>query len=1132
VLAFVVLASAFAAILGTAAAASTSYQLTGFVDQPGGLSAPPVPAGVTVDLASRATGAVYTTTVFGTGGQFTFTTSGTASALAPGYWGLYVAPTANVSLSGYARAAVLPLQQVPTYRYYNATVLTNRIYAQVITNVSVLPYNASLNGTVTQNGVPIAGATVQLLAPTYDGLVLTANVTNASGVYNLSVPFGSWVLQVTHNSGPNLFTNTTAVKISSPRPPHVNPVLAAYSISGRIYSSVSHTYVTTAGNATLYETWDRYLYSTSTPPGGYYAFASYPANFSHGSQEFVVVLSSIGFEPAWFTVNTSTPSPISHSVTVKPAPTSTLGNFTTVLNFTAINLTSGRGSLKVDTNVRLGNDTVLPQLPNASVGQLWAQLGLDFNRSSLTFPAADLNTVLKPWIAAQGPFFPAVQAGLTINSTGFTGPNGSLPLSLWSSTCPALSYCGLGSSASLSYGWETNYTLNGTVPKNSSAYSLSFRFAHPATSTEVYNYTLELPKGYALYAGTTAPAQTNLIGKGTRGTWTNFTLESLESSTAAATATFTVVREGSLTPAVAISSSNFTFSSANILNKTQGNYTAVVGVGENLTFSAAGSTYPAGLNGTVYEWQFGDGLTLPGDKSYVNTTNVTTNHTYKTTTGAHNYTGKLTIINSAGISNSTTFYAYVERTVPVAKIATNATTAQNRSAGGTPFLFINWTTTLQFSANLTRTPSPNNLSIALFTLTAHSYNVSANYSVASGANPFWSNWTVAFGSNSTNSLTGPGHGYYVNFSNVRINGAPTGVKGWGWMYNLTLEVWSLVGTSSLARLPILVNDSEPPVPGFTLLNSANKAIPSNSIVEGSNHYAIVRLNGNSSVDYGNGSIVKYRWVITNVANTATTPTQNITYTNTSLRPSGQYPTVRLVPRTTDYKVNLTVTDKNGNTAYSVQSLEVAENTTLRPIMEANNFTGPSSVSAGKTYTYWVNVTVGGGSKSVAQDVQVWFYLLPPSGTGSRQYIGGSPNSVVFYGYSNTSSTATVNATPLSPVGMVTSLKYGYTVRAVLTWSPSKSGSFILYAYAAATNQFANNTSVSIASMPVTISPNQLTTLLEYGGVAAGLIVVVAVLVLFWRRRTRGARPGAPKSGTSRSGLERPAKRPDDEDDDE
>jgi hypothetical protein len=800
VLVVLVLASSFAAILGTAAASGTNYALTGFVDQPGGLSAPPVPAGVTVDLASRATGAVYSTSVVGRGGQFTFTLAGTGNALAPGYWGLYVPPAGNVSLSGCVRCAVLPEQQTPTYKFYNSTVLTNSQYAQVLTNVSILPYNATLNGSVTQSGSPVAGATVELLAPSYDGLVLVANTTNATGFYNLSVPFGSWVLQVQHTSGSNLYTNSTLVTIASRTPAHVNPVLRAFAISGRIYSSVTGSYVTSVGNATLFDPTNHYLYSESTPAGGYYTFASYPAGFSHGSQPFDVVLASVGYEPAWYNTSISGANAYTHSVTVVPAPASALGRFNSTLSFAAVNPATGKGTLYVNTSVRLGNDTVVPELPNASVGQLWAQLGLDFNHT-LSLPSADLATLFEAWLGSQGPFFPAVQAATTINGTGFLGPSSGQAISSFGSTCVA-TYCGLTSAASISYGWKNSYALNGTLPKDASSYQISFRFAHPATSTEVYNYTLQLPKGYALYAGTTAPAQTNLTGKGPEGTWTNFTLQSLVSPTASALASFTVVRESNFTANVAISSANFTFSNANILNTTHNNYTAVLGVGENATFSSAPSVYPAGVNGTLFKWVFGDG-------TYANVTTVTTNHTYHTTSPVGGFHANLTIVSSTGLTNSTTFNVSVVATTPTAGIASNASSYQNKTVGGTRFLFVNWTTTLQFNATSSTFVKPNNLSIALYTLKANGYSATMNLSASTGADPF-GNWTVAFGANTTNSTTAPGRGFYVNFANVKVNGiavSTVGVRGYGWIYNLTLQVWSLVGTTSTTHLTILVNDT-------------------------------------------------------------------------------------------------------------------------------------------------------------------------------------------------------------------------------------------------------------------------------------------------------------------------------------
>ncbi len=1119
VLVVVLMASSLAAILGTAAAASTTYALTGFVDQPGAGSPAPVPAGVTVDLTARASGQVYTTTTSGAGGEFTFTSTSTSGALGPGYWGLSVPAVANESLSGCRpyRCAVLPEQQTPVYRYYNSTVLTNSTYAQLISNISVLPYNATLNGTVRQGNGSVPGATVELLAPDYAGLVLDANVSNATGYYNITVPFGSWVLQVTHTSGSSLYTNTTPVTISSTRPPHVNPVLTSYAVSGRIYSSVTHAYVTTPGNATLYDPATHYLYSDVTSPGGYYAFPSYPANFTHGSQTLDVVIAPVGFEPTWysFTVN-STPSPYVRSVTVTPSPASTIGYVDTQLNFATVSPTTGSGTLYVNTSARLGNDSVVPGLPNGSVGQLWAQLGLDYNHS-LTYPASQ-NSALQTWIGSQGPFFPPSQAGATIGGINFVAPTGAQALTSFSSGCTS-GTCGLASSSAITYAWQDSYALNGTITKNASSYVIAFKFAHPSTSADVFNYTIFLPKNYSLYADTQAPTSTNLVGKGPEGDWTNFTLESTYSSTPYGSASFTIVRQASFTANVAASSTNYTFSSRNVANATHYNYTVVLGVGENVTFSASPSVYPAGQNGTIFRWNFGDG-TPDVNRTY----NESVYHTYTrdSPTGSY-FFGTLAIVSSSGATNSTTFNVSVVSSSPTAGIVSNASKGSNETVGSTHFLYVNWSTVLQFNATGSVIPKPNNLSSAVYTITARGFSQTENYSASAGANPY-SNYTFAFGTNTTNNVTGPGHGVYINLSTVKFGVLPSGVKGWGWIYNLTLQVWTFDGTTSTTTLTILVNDTEPPVPQITLLTQGNAPITSGSIVEGPNHYAVVRLDANLSVDLGNGSIVKYVWWVNN---TNTTTFTNLTWKNSSLRTDGSFPTLKLPPETTVYHIRVFETDKNGNTANTSVALTVAENTTLRPVMEANNLTGPSTVNAGTSYTWWVNVTVGGGTKAVADDITVWFYLLSPSGTGSRQYIGGSPGSVTYYGYSNTSKNATVNSTELSH-GSVSALKYGYSVRAYLTWTPSKSGSFILYAYATATNQFVNNSTVSITSVPITVHPNPTTELIEYGGIAAGVVVVILALVLFYRRRGRARRPGTSKPSSGRSGLERGRDADDDE----
>ncbi len=1088
--AVVVLASSLLAILAMASAASTSYTLTGFVDQPGGLAAPPVPAGVTVDLTSRATGAVYTTTT-GYGGEFTFTSSGTSGALVPGFWGLSVPATANVTLGGCKPCAVLPLEQNPTYAYYNSTQLSSANYSSVLTNVSVLPYNATLNGTVKQGSTPVQGAGVHLLAPQYNGLVLANTSTNATGAFSLKVPFGTWVLVASHVSGSTTYSNTSSITIASTLPSPVSPVLRAFVLSGRVYTSTG--YVPTAGNATMFDPTHGYIYSTSTPPGGYYSFPTYLANFSSGNQTFYVTLSSIGYTTAWYSVVVHNATPISRSVNVTAVAPSSLGVVGTTLDFSAVNVSAGTGSLTVTTKAELGNETVLPSLPNVTVGQLWAQLGLDFNHS-LVFPASDLAKV-QAWLSASGPFFPAVQAGMEVNGTGFTAPPAVPSLTSFASSCSTS--CGLTSSANISYGWNSTYTLNGTIPKDASSYTLSFKFAHPTTSAEVYNYTFVLPKGYVLSAGTTAPTRTTLVGAGPSGTWTKFTLVSKPSSSPSASASFTIVKYANLTAKVNVFVKNATFSSQNVINSTAANYQVVVGVGQNVSFTAANSSYPHGTNGTMFDWAFGDGGTSNGSA-------VTAYHTFTVASPTNGYTGTLNVTSSGGLWNVTHFTIYVVSSTPTVTVRSNATAAQMKTAGSIPYLLVDWGTSLHFNATWANVTSPNVISIATYKLQAKGFNQSANYSASSGATPT-ANWTVQFN----------GAGAYLTDGNV--SGTLIAMKGW--QYNLTLTVYSGTGTRATTTLVILVNDKQKPTPAFTILNQAGKPVSGSGIVEGKSGTATVRLNAANSTDPNNGTIAWYNWTITN-GNTS-----NLTqwFNSTTVKVSGAYPAFTLTPQKTAYTVKLTVLDQNKNVANTTQSLTVSPNTTLRPILSVAHLTGATGVDAGKSYTYWVNVTVGGGTKAYALNLTVNWYLMSSSGTGSKTYFSGSPTETQFFNYS---SNGTVSSTPWA-TGTIQNLSLNKTVRAQITWTPSSTGNFILYANATASNEFpANYGTTNVASMSLTVHPNPTTQLLEYGGIGAAVVAVIVGLVWWYRRPARRAGGGKPTSG--RSGLERGSREEEDE----
>ncbi len=1072
---------------GLAAAASPNYSLTGFVYQPTALGGA-VPAGVQVDLVSQATGAVYTTTT-GSGGQFTFTASGTSSALAPGWWGLWVPPQTNLTLGGCNPCAILSQQQNPVYQYLNATELTT--YSPwVVSNVNTLPYNSTLTGNVSSQGIPEPGATVRLLAPSYAGVVLVTNITNINGTYVLKVPFGNWTLQTTFTQGPTL-VNTTPVAISSRTPPKVNPSLQSYLVTGKAYLAATPTKpVPNGGNATLYDAATANLYTTTTPAGGYYALGTYPGSFD-------VVLSTVGYGTTSFPLTVTAPSKVIRDVYLRPVTSAQVGNFTTNLNFTELNVTNGTGTLLVRTLAALGNNSVFAYLPNVTIGQLWSQLGLDYNHS-LNFPAADLAEV-EQFVNSSGPFFPAIQANTLVNATGFIAENSSLAPKVvgFRSTCTTT--CGIGSAATINYGWYQNFTLNGTVAKNSSTYSISFGFQHPV-SGDTYNYTVELPAGYVLAADTQAPTRTQLVANGPGGTWTKFTLVSLSSANTAGSAKFTIVKAGNLTANINVTSTNFAFSTLNVLNVTHGNYSVVVGVGQNITFSALNSTYPAGTNGTAFAWTFGDG-------SGTNTTKPTTYHTYTATSGATFFNGTVTITSSGQITNFTWFHVFVVSSAPIAGVTSNATGNQLRTVNGTPYLFVNWSTVLHFNATTSVIATPNLLAISTFSVVGSGFKLPvANYTSSSGGH-YWQNYTLQF----------LGNGRYLTTGLINGNKVPF----LGWQYNLTLTVWTATGKSAKTGIVILVNDTQPPSPAFTLLNSAGKVISGSGVIEGTNGTAKVSLNAANTTDPNNGSVVRYYWLITNSGNTSIHLGNN----TTTVRP---YPYYFLYPMNTKYTVNLTVWDRNGNHAYTTQTLSVSVNSTTRPIMAAENLTAPTTFTAGTSYTFWTNITVGGGSKAIAYNVTVSWYLLSASGTGSKSYIGGSPGSVVFYNYT---SPGVLNNASFA-TGIIPSLPYNKTVRAQLTWTPSTTGNFILYANATAVNEYGpdNAAGTGTVSQSISVKPNPTTELLEVLAVVAAVVVVIVLLIWWYRRPARrGGGKGGRSSGTDRSSSRRPSADDDDED---
>ncbi len=1091
-LVLVVLLAAIVPVGAAPATTTTTYTLYGYVTQPTG--APnPVPGGVTVSLVSQATNQTYTTTTIGSSGQFTFSSATNAPGLAPGWWGAWVAPQSKLSLSGCSPCAAIPQDPSPAFRFFSAANLSSGGTGTpvTITGVSILPYSSTLNGTVTYAGRTVV-STVEILDPAYNAFVLSSNTTGSNGSYSLRAPEGSWVAEAIV-PGPTTHYNFTRVVINAA---HEFRNISAnnYLISGfeNIAGTSPAVHVPNGGNVTIYDPSNGYIYSGGTSPGGFYSFGTYPLNFASGPQPFDVFLSPVGYSTAYYAQTVSANSPVYQNVAVTAITPPAVYN--TVLNFSGLTLgTTGNGTLAVNTTAQLSSNAVLPYFANASVGDLWSQLGLDYN-SSVYFPASSLGTAASA-IQSVGPFFPAVQAATTVNGTAFTEP--ATNTFTYASTCTTGS-CGPTSTATLTLNYAQSYALSSTLRANNSRYTLQFDYRYP-TRAQTFVYNVVLPQGYSLAAGTTAPANTLLGATGGGGTWTSFSLTPLSSGSGSGTATLSIVKYGGVTAAVNASVASFTFSQANVLNQSKGNYTVVVGEGQGVTFSASNSIYPAGTNGSLFVWHFGDG------SSPVSTTSPTTSHTFTAPTTLTPLTGSLTVTNSGGLTNTVAFHVWV---VPAgltkANIAYNATGTQVRqtSPGGTTYLYLNWSTAIQFNAsgssgNFTAPHVPSVLSVASFVVTANDYKTVANFSVGQGAR-FLSNWSLAF----------LGNGLYLTNGLVGAFSVPF----LGWQYNMTLTVWDGAGHSATAKLVILVVDTQKPVPAFVIQNSRGQTVPGSGVIEGANGTAQVRFNAANSTDPNNGSIVRYSWHINNTGNKSI----QVWYNQTANAPGYAYPgawTYWLTPQSKPYKINLTTTDRNSNVAWTTQVLTVSPNSTTRPIMAATNLNAPGTMNAGTSYTIWVNVTVGGGSKAVATNVQVAFYLMAPSGTGSQNFIVNAGSSAVaFYNYTN----GVVNPTPWAS-GTISSLPHNATVRAQISWTPGPTGNWILYANATASNEFPANyvNGPNIASTPITINQNPTNLYIEYGIIAAVAVVIIVLLVFLFRRRARRANPKVGKPGLER-----------------
>ena len=1053
-------------------------------------SSTPAPAGVNVTLFQKGSDLLCnaTTTL---GGQALFLSSA-ACDLTPGWYTARVPAQVDRAVS--PAQYIVPSQSTRDTFYASASTLASG-GPIALSGLSSLLLSSTIRGNVNASGHPVSGAVVEIRDPSQNGFVLSNGTF--SGTYSLPAPVGTWTVYAQANipgaSTPR-YNFTQAVVSSAGATTWTNLSITNYLVQGYLVPSTGYA-ITNSTNVTLFDLSTGGVYHSYSTSGNFFQAGTYASllagNPGTPGTQFLMFLSPQGYETATQYLKVSAAAPtLSLSVPVTAdgthPPTAEATTIVFPQNFSTANVTS---------QVTRTAGSTFVSLPNASVGNLYTQMALDFgsppavNASSAEFAA------FQNWLASSGPVYPADVMGLAVKGTSFV-ETGSFHLNYTSVPTDT----NFDSNQALGYRTTENYTLGTALKPSYSSYQLTLGFRYPV-SNEALNYTVVLPPDYVLGAHASAPLGTVLTPAGPGGTWTAFTLSALHSPGPElnSTAQFTAYRFQNVSAIVNVTSSNFAFSSHNVLNSTRANYTVVVGAGQNVSLSAANSQVPSAFNVTAYRWTFGDGT--PG----VNTTNVTVYHTY---TKGGSYAGTLTLVANGGQTSVAKFRVLVDSVPPSPQIATNASGVHWLNAGHTlGFTYVNYSTSLRFNATGSTdtlypgAPVPGILADAIWNISAGPTYAAYNFSLGAGARVY-SNVTYAF----------LGAGAWLN--HTVINGTTYATKGW--VYRVSETLYDAGGNRANATLWVLVNDTQKPDAIGSLQNAKGQNVT--TVVEGANETAQVNLIDKYSYDPGNGSIAEYRWTVNNSKGSGFVPRYFNATTDVS-------PSVWLPAAQGAYTFNLTVTDLAGNQATLILPLTVSPNRTLRPVLQVSNFTTSTSLTVGSSYTIWANVTNAGGNSSVAENVSVSFYLTSPATTSHRTLVGGSPAAVRFYGYTN----GVVNST-VAFTGLAT-LKHNQTLRAEVTFSApgNLTGSRALWANATATNEFPGDYvgGANLAQISVTVNPSPTNQYLEYGIVAAAGIIIIVLVYFAYRRRARGSSTGGGK-GTSRGGKGS-AKDDDDED---
>ncbi len=514
-----------------------------------------------------------------------------------------------------------------------------------------------------------------------------------------------------------------------------------------------------------------------------------------GNYRMVVDANGYTAYEKYLTLSLSNPT-VSANATLSPSPQE---KYLTTVLFGA----QDWNHIMIYRNWTLLPDSTVPGLSPAGFRDLREQINYTFGNGegNGTVSANDISA-FTTWLYASGPVYVTTDAFLLLNGYSYNSSLTSyrvlsvtgLPTLGADVQIDTVATYSIKSTTTISYG-QSKYFLNATVL--------------PDTNTTVYHnetYIVELPKGYEMFSDTITPA-------GTITTY-NYTRITVDPGLNAQTIKMILEKSASGNARAVVSGPPGKFY---VVNSTYENYQAFVANNTNITFSAAPTLNPPSNDSSRdnFTWRFLSNQTgLPNPANNVRW-GIQPMFLFPQ---AGAYVVNLTAVGSGGNISYRNITIWSAAGPPVGNFVTNLT--GTGSAVG-QMLKVNETTMVKFTA----------------TATDLAYT---------GKNGVIQN-----------------SGYAWDFNGDRITDATGRVVNWTFSkpgtFTVNLTVTDAVGWKGTnVSMTVQVNDTQPPVPRYVILDPTNDYAPVTTLIEGHNY----TFNATTTTDdYNSAYQMTYNWIV-------------------------------------------------------------------------------------------------------------------------------------------------------------------------------------------------------------------------------------------------------------------------------